>query len=143
MKSILISSVTVAILLASMPSVSDAQWIKANGLPPGPVECLASCDSTLFAGGYSAYRSTDGGLNWVEIANGLPIGIGSLVIFTFASMVAIRYKAYLAELVYDTPSLFSGEMGTMYAEDEDLFNAISVRAQGALLGDNTDNPAGR
>ena len=57
--------------------------------------------------------------------------------------IAIRYKAYLAEMVYDTPSLFSGEIGTMYAEDEDLFNAISVKAQGALLGDNTDNAAGR
>jgi len=47
---------------------------------------------------------------------------------------AIRYKAYLAGLVYDSPSIFNGESGQKYMWDEDLFNAISMRAQKALLG---------
>jgi hypothetical protein len=55
---------------------------------------------------------------------------------------AIRYKAYLASLVYDSPSIFTGESGQEYAMDEDLINAIGARAQKALLGHNGDSPRG-
>jgi hypothetical protein len=47
----------------------------------------------------------------------------------------IRYKAYLAGLVYDSPSIFSSESGREYTRDEDLFAAVSMRAEKVLLGD--------
>jgi hypothetical protein len=53
---------------------------------------------------------------------------------------AIRYKAYLASLVYDSPSIFNSESGQEYAGDEDVINAIGARAQKALLGHNGDRP---
>ena len=46
----------------------------------------------------------------------------------------IRYKAELAGLVYDAPSIFSAESGQNYTWDEDLFSSVSMRAQKALLG---------
>ncbi len=55
---------------------------------------------------------------------------------------AIRYKAYLAGLVFDSPSIFNGESAQEYAWDEDLINAIGARAQKALLGQNGDHPRG-
>ncbi|HMK38917.1 MAG TPA: hypothetical protein VK569_06220 [Bacteroidota bacterium] len=58
--------------------------------------------------------------------------LGSLT--TGGRTAAIRYKAYLAGLVYDSPSIFNGESSQKYAWDEDLFNAIGTRAQKALLG---------
>ena len=56
---------------------------------------------------------------------------------------AIRYKAYLAGLVFDSPVIFKGESGRDYAWDEDLFAAISGKAEKALLGDNAGRPAAR
>jgi hypothetical protein len=44
--------------------------------------------------------------------------------------------------VYDSPSIFAGESEREYAMDEDLINAIGVRAQKALLGNNGDHPRG-
>jgi len=55
---------------------------------------------------------------------------------------AIRYKAYLAGLVFDSPVIFKSESGKDYAWDEDLFAAISDRAEKALLGFNAARPAG-
>ncbi len=60
-------------------------------------------------------------------------GLGALA--TGGKTAAIRYKAYLAGLVYDSPSIFSSESGQEYALDEDLFAAVSVRAEKVLLGD--------
>ena len=59
-------------------------------------------------------------------------GLG--VLATGGKTAAIRYKAYLAGLVYDSPSIFSSESGQEYAQDEDLFAAVSVRAEKVLLG---------
>jgi hypothetical protein len=68
---------------------------------------------------------------------------GSLgTLATGGKTAAIRYKAYLASLVYDSPSIFAGESEREYAMDEDLINAIGVRAQKALLGNNGDHPRG-
>ena len=61
---------------------------------------------------------------------------------TGGKSAAIRYKASLASLVYDAPSIFSDESGQKYAWDEDLFTAISVRAQKAILGYNGGRPWG-
>jgi|GEM_PF-974556 len=62
---------------------------------------------------------------------------------TGGKTAAIRYKAYLAGLVYDSPALFEDESGQKYAWDEDLFAAISGKAEKALLGFNADRPAGK
>jgi len=59
-------------------------------------------------------------------------GLG--VLATGGKTAAIRYKAYLAGLVYDSPSIFSSESGQEYALDEDLFAAVGVRAEKVLLG---------
>jgi hypothetical protein len=53
---------------------------------------------------------------------------------------AIRYKASLAGLVYDSPSIFDSERQGSYVWDEDLFAALSNRAGQALLGCNSGSP---
>jgi len=53
---------------------------------------------------------------------------------------SIRYKAYLAGLVFDSPSIFFGEREQSYTWDEDLFAALSNRAEKALLGCNSGSP---
>ena len=59
-------------------------------------------------------------------------GLGTLA--TGGKTAVIRYKAYLAGLVYDSPSIFSSESAREYTRDEDLFAAVSVRAEKVLLG---------
>ena len=61
---------------------------------------------------------------------------------TGGKTASIRYKAYLAGLVYDSPSIFGDESGQKYVWDEELFTAISTRAQKALLGYNGGHPRG-
>jgi len=56
---------------------------------------------------------------------------------------AIRYKAYLAGMVFDAPVMFEEESSQKYTWDEDLFDALSVRAQKALLGCDTGSPDAR
>ncbi len=67
-----------------------------------------------------------------EQFEGLRDGLGTLA--TRGKTAAIRYKAYLAGLVYDSPSIFSSESGQEYTWDEGLFAAVSVRAEKVLLG---------
>jgi hypothetical protein len=55
---------------------------------------------------------------------------------------AIRFKAYLAGLVYDSPSMFAPESAKKYTWDDDLFAAIGSRAEKALLGYNSGAPHG-
>jgi hypothetical protein len=47
---------------------------------------------------------------------------------------SIRYKAYLASLVYDAPELFKQEQEEKFDNAEDLFSSISNRLQVTLLG---------
>jgi hypothetical protein len=47
---------------------------------------------------------------------------------------SIRYKAYLASLVFDSPKLFKEEAARQYKDPDDLFNTIASRLQVALLG---------
>jgi hypothetical protein len=45
----------------------------------------------------------------------------------------IRYKAYLASLVFDQPELFKGEAGQIFENGDELFVSLSSRLQYALL----------
>jgi len=47
---------------------------------------------------------------------------------------SIRYKAYLASLVYGDPELFKLEQGQKFDSAENLFNSVSTRLQVTLLG---------
>ena len=47
---------------------------------------------------------------------------------------AIRYRAYLVTLVFDSPGLFAEEARQDYATSEELFTALSSRLQQTLLG---------
>ena len=47
---------------------------------------------------------------------------------------AIRYKAYLVTLVFDSPGLFTQEAREDFQTSEELFNALSKRLQETLLG---------
>jgi hypothetical protein len=49
---------------------------------------------------------------------------------------AIRYKAYLAMLVFDQPALFAKEQGAEYKTESQLFSAIGKRLQETLIGYN-------
>jgi len=46
----------------------------------------------------------------------------------------IRYKAYLASLVYDAPDLFKQEQEQKFDNAEELFSSVSNRLQVTLLG---------
>lgn len=46
---------------------------------------------------------------------------------------SIRYKAYLASLVFDSPVLFRDEAAREYGNVDELFNAVASRLQVALL----------
>ena len=62
---------------------------------------------------------------------GLRQEISSLAVF--GTTPSIRYKAYLASLVYDSPTLFKNEASRQYRDSEELFNAVAGRLQVALL----------
>jgi hypothetical protein len=47
---------------------------------------------------------------------------------------SIRYKAYLASLVYDAPELFKQEQEQKFDNAEELFSSVSNRLQITLLG---------
>lgn len=70
----------------------------------------------------------------------LRTGLGNLA--DRGKTVSIRYKAYLAGLVFDSPSIFNPGLGENCELDEDLFTAINLRAQQALLGYNGARPRG-
>ena len=46
---------------------------------------------------------------------------------------AIRYKAYLAGLVFDQPGMFAQEQGRTFETNEQLFTALSERLNALLL----------
>ncbi|HCV42293.1 MAG TPA: hypothetical protein DGH68_02325 [Bacteroidetes bacterium] len=45
----------------------------------------------------------------------------------------IRYKAYLASLVFDNPSMFCQTVTNKYASSDELFGAIATRVQQTML----------
>jgi hypothetical protein len=47
---------------------------------------------------------------------------------------AIRYKAYLAMLVFDHPAMFVNEQEAEYSTEGQLFTAIGKRLQQSLIG---------
>ena len=47
---------------------------------------------------------------------------------------AIRYRAYLVTLVFDSPAMFAREAGEDYQTSEQLFTALSKELQETLLG---------
>jgi hypothetical protein len=47
---------------------------------------------------------------------------------------AIRLRAYLTDLVIDSPELFAREQRADYRDPEEMFTALSVRLQTSLLG---------
>jgi hypothetical protein len=47
---------------------------------------------------------------------------------------AIRYKAYIAVLVFDSPELFMAEQAAEFGTPDELYAAISHRLQTSLLG---------
>lgn len=51
---------------------------------------------------------------------------------------AIRYKAYLAGLVFANPKMFSTETAAEYATGDEFFTAVSSRLQKTLLGYNAN-----
>lgn len=71
---------------------------------------------------------------------GLRSGLGNLS--DRGKTVSIRYKAYLAGLVFDSPTIFNPGLGENCVWDEDLFTAINLRAQQALLGYSGAPPRG-
>ena len=61
-------------------------------------------------------------------------GLGSLAVF--GRTPSIRYKAYLAGLVFDDPTVFTGGTMRPYDSTDQLFTALSERFQSVLLGYN-------
>ena len=47
---------------------------------------------------------------------------------------AVRYRAYLATLLLDSPGIFTGLEGQTFDTDVELFDAMSSRLQKTLLG---------
>jgi hypothetical protein len=47
---------------------------------------------------------------------------------------SVRYRAYLATLLLDSPVIFAGLESEFFATDEELFSAMTARLQKTLLG---------
>lgn len=60
------------------------------------------------------------------------IALGSLAVC--GRTPALRYKAYLAGLVFDTPSIFAGTDVSTFDSSEQLFASLSDRLQKVLIG---------
>jgi len=78
---------------------------------------------------------------WMQMArpdvqvNGLKAALGCLSVN--GRTPSIRFKAYLAGLVIDDPSMFALEGEGEYGTDGELFSALSGRLQKALIGQNS------
>jgi len=48
----------------------------------------------------------------------------------------IRYKAYLATMVFESPASFAGEMKSESIESDQFFSEIAAKVQKTLLGQN-------
>jgi hypothetical protein len=73
MKTILLSSLSLSILLISIHPASDAQWITTNAPDTCNFVSIAALDTNLFAGayGYGVFRSSDRGTSWTPVNSGL------------------------------------------------------------------------
>jgi hypothetical protein len=69
-----------------------------------------------------------------ESLNDLRAELGSLSVC--GRSVNIRYKSYLAGLVFDSPSLFDRDESATYTDAGQLFTALSGRLQEELIGQN-------
>jgi len=79
----------VIIFLVLITKVSTAQWEMING-PALPINCFAISDPNIFAGVGTTggvYLSTNNGINWNAVNNGLPIESYVLSIATSGSSV--------------------------------------------------------
>jgi hypothetical protein len=47
---------------------------------------------------------------------------------------SLRYRAFLASLVFDAPAMFKEEAAREFNSSDELFNCIAKRVQLALLG---------
>lgn len=76
MKTILLSSLSFAVLFTAISPAADAQWVKNNGPFYGYFYGVAVIGTDLFAGGGSGggmYRSTDSGASWTNVSQGWDI----------------------------------------------------------------------
>jgi len=73
MKTILLSSVSLAILLTSIPPASDAQWVQTNGPCGGTVRSFAILGTKVLAATYGGgvYCSSNDRKSWTAANSGL------------------------------------------------------------------------
>ena len=95
------------------------------------VECLESCNTGVVESALAQAVLMKLYVPEKEF-DGLRGKIGSLSVN--GCNPAIRYKAYLASLVYDDPELFTKEQGQSFSDAEALFSSVSNRLQVTLLG---------
>jgi len=71
MRALLVTFVSATILLSSIPSTCEAQWVQINDSTKGDFSGVGIIGTTLFAapgaGGGFFYRATGGGRGWAEI----------------------------------------------------------------------------
>jgi hypothetical protein len=126
---------------AGNPSPSPARFTetRVRSIEANYRSCLASANDGVVESAIANAVRMRWALPTAEL-EGLRGSLGTLA--AGGKTAAIRYKAYLAGLVFDSPSMFSGDSGEEYAWDEDLISAIGVRAQNALLGHSGERPRG-
>jgi hypothetical protein len=95
------------------------------------VACLASANDGVVESAIANSVRMKWAIPAVEF-DGIRSKLGTLA--ARGKTAAIRYKAYLAGLVYEDPATFALENARGYEFDEVLFAAVSARAQKALLG---------
>jgi photosystem II stability/assembly factor-like uncharacterized protein len=81
----LIRYIVVCIIFTCNAGIIIPQWIQTSGPGGGNVTCVVSNGDNIFAGTYEGgpYLSTNNGLNWTQVNNGLPsisYGISTLMI---------------------------------------------------------------
>ena len=74
MKSMNKSALLAIALILFIPITLSAQWVQTSGPSGGNIRALAISDSNLFAGttGGGVYLSTNNGIDWNAVNNGLP-----------------------------------------------------------------------
>jgi photosystem II stability/assembly factor-like uncharacterized protein len=97
MKSCLCGRFAITLLLQLIVLIEcAAQWVQmSDGLEGGSISSILVDGSTVFVGRVGVYRSTDNGVSWTSVSNGLLAGEGRLLAGSSANLfVGTRYGVF-------------------------------------------------
>ncbi len=120
-------------------SDGGSSWeIINNGLPLQQLSFILSNDNTIFAAGFSPYRSTNNGDEWEEKAEGLIISnISSITVDTEGSIYALTDKIWRSNdkgsSWIDISDTVTWDYTKILAHDNDIYLSVNSFVSGRLL----------